>query len=159
MEHHSRIHLFSSAMSLPPGTNAFDLLMKHSPLFLLRNFRREPGLVRYAAHRGLIKAPEKPDNTMGAFRAALAFGARIIECDIAMCKPGMPDSEPGFVFCHDCCAGRMTPYLNARWEDLTISEVDDLSIIVRQFEKGVFTEKYWVTDEKTHSVNIYYDRC
>jgi len=152
-------HLFSSAMSLPSGTNAFDLLMKHSPPFLLRNFRREPGLVRYAAHRGLIKAPEKPDNTMGAYRAALAFGARIIECDVMKCKPEMPGgSEPGFVFCHDRSAGRITAYSSARWEDLTVSEVEDLPIIVRQIKKGAFTEKYWVTDEKASSVDICYDR-
>lgn len=81
-------------MSLPPDTDAFDLLMKHSPPFLPRNFRREPGLVRYAAHRGLIKAPEKPDNTTSVFRAGLSFGARIIECDVMRCKPEIPGSEP-----------------------------------------------------------------
>ena len=147
-------HLFSSAMSLPQDTNAFDLLIKHSPPFLLRNFRREPGLVRYAAHRGLIKAPEKPDNTMGSYRAALAFGARIIECDVMRCKPEIPGSEPGFVFCHDRSAGRISAYSNARWEELTVSEVEDLPIIVRQIKKGAFTEKYWVTDEKASSVDI-----
>ena len=43
---------------------------KYEP-FLLQNSRRKPGLVHYVAHRGLIKAPEKPDNAMGVFRAAL----------------------------------------------------------------------------------------
>jgi len=94
---------------------------------------------------------------MGAFRAALAFGARIIECDVMKCKPEIPDSEPGFVFCHDRSAGRISAYSNARWEDLTVSEVEDLSIILRQIKKGAFTENFWVTDEKASSVDIYYD--
>ena len=51
-------------------------------------------------------------------------------------------------------AGRITAYSNARWEDLTVSEVEDLSIIVRQIKKGTFTEKFWVTDEKASSVDI-----
>jgi len=95
---------------------------------------------------------------MGAYRAALAFGARIIECDVMKCKPEMSGSEPSLVFCHDRPAGRITAYPSARWEDLTVSEVEGLPVIVRQIKKGAFTEKYWVTDKKASSVDIYYDR-
>ena len=87
-------HLFSSAMSLSPDTNAFDLLVKHSLPFLLRNFRREPGLGIISLLWSLDEATMCRVANMGAYHAALAFGARIIECDVMRCKPEIPGSEP-----------------------------------------------------------------
>ncbi len=83
--------------------------------------RQQKGAPFLAAHRGVCGA-NVPCNSMGAFRAALAQGADVIEIDVSISKDGKyyvfhPGTEPIFLNC-----GR---YL----KDMTSEEIDKLYIL------------------------------
>lgn len=68
------------------------------------------------AHRGM--AQYAPENTLGAFKAAIEHGCEGIEIDIHLSKDGIP------VVVHDSWLGRLTDGADSSWiNDLTVEEL------------------------------------
>ena len=81
------------------------------------------------AHRGASAV--KPENTMAAFREAIAAGADGIEFDVRLTRDGVP------VVIHDSTLRRTTG-LSHRIADLTLSELESLNVGVPSL-KQLFT--------------------